>query len=890
MTWLRVFIHRLRGLFLKRKLDQELEDEIRAHLEMQIEDNLRQGMSPDEARYAALRKFGGVEQVKESYRDRRGLAVVDSALWDIRYALRMLRRNPGFATVAALTLALGIGANTAIFSMLEGVVLAPLPYKDAERLVVVWQSNPYAHGIPPSGPDFQDWRHNARSFEQMAGMLWKAHDLTNPGAPEHLDGREVSAGFFSTLGVNLSLGREFSSHEDRLGGDPVVIISNRLWQDRFGASREALGRSVTLDGIDRTIVGVLPAGFQFGDGAEADVYTPFGAYSNPAMTDRGIHPGIFCVARLKPGVTIAQAKSEMATIQNSLNHLFPSTNRGLGADVVSLKQVVVGNAGATLLLLMGAVGLVLLIACANIANLLLARAEARSAEFAIRMALGASRARLAYQLITESLLLSLGGGFLGLAIAKWAVIPSLAAVPTSLPRSANIGVNISVLIFTFGLTIVVGILFGLAPLVKSSTPDLQVSLKEGGRGVSKGRHNVQRSLVIAQMALTMVLLTGAMLLFRTVGHLWTINPGFNSQRLITFKVGLSPSMMKTASSLRTSYQQLAERIGQIPGVQAVSYTRLVPLARQFSYMPFWIGAKENTSTAEAPRLLLYWTGPEYLKTMEIPLLRGRFLTPDDNLQSERVIVIDSILAREYFPDKNPIGQTITMPLFGAAQVVGVVGHVRHWGLADDENSVKNRQAYASAYQLPDQYVPIMYPGLTMIVRAQVDGAALLPAIKDVIYGAANDQPIYDIRTMQEIMEESITSQRFPMFLLGAFALLALLLAAVGIYGVMTYMTIERTHEIWVRVALGADRWSILRMVIGGGLRLALIGVAIGVAAALILGRILSSFSNLLYGVQPWDPLTLIAISLVLICATLLACYLPARRAAGVDPMITLRHE
>jgi predicted permease len=381
-----------------------------------------------------------------------------------------------------------------------------------------------------------------------------------------------------------------------------------------------------------------------------------------------------------------------------------------------------------------------------------------------------------------------------------------------------------------------------------------------------------------------------MLLFRTVRHLWTVDPGFNSQRIVTFKVGLSPSMTKTASGWRTAYQQLAERIRQIPGVQSVGFNLLVPLARQYNYMPFWVGPKETTSTAEAPRLLLHWSGPEYLKTMEIPLLRGRFLTPEDNLQSEKVIVIDSMLARAYFPDKDPVGQTITIALWGAARIVGVVGHVRHWGLADDENRTKNLQAYVSVYQLQDKYVPIIYPGLTMIVRTQVDGAALLPAIKEVVYGVANDQPIYGIRTMQEIMEESITSQRFPMFLLGAFALLALLLAAVGIYGVITYMTTERTHEIGVRMALGADRWCILRMVVGGGLRLALLGVAIGVAAALILGRILSSFSNLLYGVQPWDPLTLIAISLALICATLLACYLPARRAAGVDPMITLRHE
>jgi predicted permease len=411
-------------------------------------------------------------------------------------------------------------------------------------------------------------------------------------------------------------------------------------------------------------------------------------------------------------------------------------------------------------------------------------------------------------------------------------------------------------------------------------------LKEGGRSVAKGQHNVQRSLVIAQMAVTLVLLTGAMLLFRTVHHLWTVDPGFNSQRIITFKVGLSPSVTKTASTWRTAYQQLTERIRQVPGVQTAAFTYIVPLTRQANTLPFWVSPKETTSTAEAPLLQLQWTEPEYLKTMEIPLLRGRFLTPEDNLQSEPVIVIDSIMAKTYFPEKDPVGQTITINVWGPVRVVGVVGHVR---LADDENRIRN-QAYASAYQLPDQWAPVMFPGLKMVVRAKVEGAALLPAIKEVVYGAGDNQPVYDIRTMQELMTESITPQRFPMFLLGAFALLALLLATVGIYGVITYMTTERAHEIGIRMALGADRWNILRMVVGGGLRLALIGIAIGVIATLILGRILSSFSHLLYGVQPWDPLTLIAVSLVLIGATLLACYLPARRAAGVDPMIALRHE
>src|SRR5262245_1247830 len=875
---------RLRSLFRRAQVEQELDEELRYHIERQTEELIAKGMTEQEARYAALRAIGGVEQRKEECRDMRRVRLIENLIQDLGYGLRTLRRSPGFTAVAVLTLALGIGANTAIFSMFEGVVLSPLPYRQAERLVAVLQPRPDNPRGSVSGPDFQDWRRNARSFEQMGGMKWQSSDLTNPGAPERIDGREISSGLFSMLGVNLSLGREFTSEEDRRGGDPVVIISNRLWQDRFGGRRDALGQSVTLDGIDRTIVGVLTSNFEFW--GEADFYTPIRQNNLPYMDDRTVHSGIFCIARLKPGVTIDQAKSEMTTIQDSLNQIYPSTNQGLGANVTPLKEIIVWDADETLLLLMGTVGLVLLIACANIASLLLARAEARSAEFAIRMALGANRMRLVSQLITESMLISVGGGVLGLAIIKWAAIPSLVAVPLNLPRSTNIGVNMSVLLFTFGLTIVVGVLFGLAPLVKSSNHNLQGSLKEGGRGVSKGRHNVQRSLVIAQMAMTLVLLTGAMLLFRTVRHLWAVDPGFNSQHMITFKVGISPVMKKTASSWRTAYQQLTERIQQIPGVQAAAFTLLVPLSLGGNTAPFWVGPKETTSPIEAPSLQLNWTGPEYLKTMEIPLLRGRFLTLQDTLQSEKVIVIDSILAQTYFPDKDPLGQTITINIWGAARIVGVVGHVR---LAGEENRTRN-QAYTSVYQLQDDWVPVMYPGLNMVVRAKVDGAALLPAIRDVVYGTGEKQPVYDIHTLQEVLAESLTWQRFHMFLLGAFALLALLLAAVGTYGVITYMTAERTHEIGVRMALGADRWSILRMVVGGGLRLALIGTAIGVVAALILGRILSSFSHLLYGVQPWDPLTLIAISLVLIGTTFLACYLPARRAAGIDPMIALRHE
>jgi predicted permease len=810
---------------------------------------------------------------------------------DIRYASRSLQRSPGFTAAAILTLALGLGANTAIFSVLEGVALSPLPYAEPDRLVLVALYNRtlgYATNL--SYPDFLDWQRSSRSFEQIAAFKAQSFDLSSPGAAEHVDGKEVSSNFFSTLGVKPGLGRDLSPEEDRTGGIPAAVISNRLWQDRFAGSPATLGKAITLDGVDYTIVGVLRPGFRFGD-QQADVYTTLGRTDSLFRNDRTVHD-LISVARLQRGVSAGQAQAEMNNVQDHIDELNPSTERGLGTYIVPLKQFFIGDVEGTLLLLMGAVGFVLLIACANVANLLLARSTARTREFALRLALGASRLQIVRQLVTESVLLSLVGGVLGLAITEWGVNAVLAVAPGSVPRIENIGVNASVLLFAFGISITVGIVFGLLPARQSSKTDLQTGLKEGGRGSAAGHQRTQRVLVIVQTALALVLLTGGSLLFRTIHNLLAVNPGFQTQHVITFQVGLSPSVT-TPSRVRIAYQQLVDRIRQIRGVEAADITALLPLSQQDNSGPFWVGSHQPASMAQIPRAIYYPIGPDYLSTMEIPLLRGRSLTRADNVNSERVVVIDSFLARTYFPDRDAVGQSLTIPHWGAARnvaarVVGVVGHVEHWGL--DGSLGEKPQIYYSFYQLPDEVVPVFRGDVTLAVRTPFDAATVMDAIRNAVYEAGSDQPVYNIRTMRELVSGSMGRQRFPMLLLVAFAVLALLLACVGIYGVISYSVSERVREIGIRMALGAEKRDVLRMVVGQGLRLAVAGVAIGAVATLILAPMLSSFSHLLYGVRAADPLTFIVVALGLLGAALLACYIPARRAARLDPMIALRQE
>ncbi|PYP87523.1 MAG: ABC transporter permease [Candidatus Angelobacter sp. Gp1-AA117] len=806
-------------------------------------------------------------------------------LWrDLKYGIRTLAKSPGFTIIAVLTLALGIGANTAIFSVVNSVVLAPLPYRQPDQLVIVWAKNPAGRYIAPSYPDFQDWQRDTHSFQEMAAFNSHAYDVTHPGVPEHLDGCQISPGFFRTLGVNLVMGRDFSSEENRAGGAPVAIISEHVWKNHFTGSAAALGKTITMDGASYTVIGVAPSTIDIG--GTIDVYTPV-LQGNPlTVSDRRTHAFV-PVARLKPGTSIAQAEADAAAVEKKLGELYPKFDQGLSAGIVPLKEALVGDVSGMLLMLLGSVGVVLLIACANVASLLLARSAAREREFAIRSALGAQRFRLIGQMVTESVLLSLAGGGLGLLLAKWGVRPLLAAVPGDVPRTINAGLNPAVLLFTFAVSIAVGILFGLLPALKSSGVHPQTALKAGGRGAIGTHHRIHGSLVVIQTALTLVLLVGAGLLLRTIRHLGNVNPGFDTHQLVAFKVGISPA--QPPENLRIADRQLIERIQKIPGVESADLTTLVPLTGMHNEVPFWVGPDEPKSLAEAPRALTFSVGPDYFRTMGIPLLQGRSFTPADTVQSEQVAIIDSRLADKYFPGQNAVGKTFSVARVGQFRIIGVVGHVKHWGLGELTPTTQ-MQVYGCFYQINDEWMPVMQPSTTVLVRTRLDERSLLDAVRKTVYGAGNEQPIYGVKTMQETVSASMATQSFPMVLLMAFAGLALVLATVGIYGLLAYFVQRRTQEIGIRMALGAQRQDVFRMLIARGLKLNLAGIAIGISSALLLARVLSSFSNLLYGVGVNDPLTLIAASSVLTLTAILACYVPARRAAMVAPTEALRQE
>lgn len=876
---------RLRALFRRSRMEQELHDELRFHFQQQVEKLVQRGIPPEEARRQARLLFGGNDQIKEECREARGIHLLETFIQDVRYGLRMLIKSPGFTVAVVLTLAVGIGATTAMFSVVQGVMLSPLPYPHPEQLVLIWQSNPHAPHVSLSLPDLRDWQKSATSFQTLAGLRWYQFNLSAPGVPEHVNGYEISAGFFEMLSVRPQLGRTFTADEDQPGAGRVAMISDREWKTRFGGTNDVLGKPVTLSGVAYTIIGVLPESFHFA--SPVDVYIPLGQ-GDPLYNNRRF-PGVLGVGRLSPGITIAKAQAEMTALQQRLDRAYPDTDQGLGTDVIPLKKAIVGDISATLLLMLGAVASVLLIACANVANLLLARSATRAREFNIRAALGASHSRIVRQLLTESLLLALAGGAIGLLLAKLGTRAVLAMMENNLLRTENVRLNGSVLLFALGISILVGILFGMAPAFRSRVTDLQGALKQATRGATVAHHRTQNALVISQTALTLVLLTGAALLFRTIHQMWRTDPGFSTQNLITFRVGLADAHGHTPAEVRASYQELIRSIRAIPGVEAADSTNIIPLNQLNNFAPFWPGTREATSVAEAPRLLLYWTGDDYLRAMGVPLLQGRYFTEQDRVSTQRVAVIDTVLARKYFPGQDPIGKSITINLWGDARIVGVVGHVRHSGLGDPA-ALTQPQAYAPLNQLPDPGVPGVYGGLTLLVRTSLSIASVIPQIEAAVAVKNGREPIYEVRSMQQVVAESMMSQRFPMALLSVFGTFALLLAAFGTYAVISYAIVQRTAEIGVRMALGAGRSSVFRMVIGQGLRLALVGVGIGAVAALALARALPSFSHLLYGVNAGDPLTMALVAFTLLGASLLACYVPAKRAMNTDPMIALRHE
>ena len=814
---------------------------------------------------------------------------------DLSYGSRTLAKNPGFTAVAVLALALGIGANTAIFSVVNGVLLQPLPYRDPDRLMRLSERSPDFGTMSVACPNFVDWKDQNRSFAGLASVRWEDYDLTGGGQPEHLRGKMVSADFFRVLGISPVLGRDFDPRADRLGASPVVLIGGGLWSRRFGSNPAVLGSQLTLNGRSYTIAGVVPAGFQF-EGA-ADVYTLLEQWDDILARSREMHPGMYVVGRLKPGVTQAQAQSEMTAIAARLAEAYPKSNSKHGVNVAPLAGAIVGNVRPTLLVLLGAVGFVLLIACANVANLLLARSAVRQKEFAIRAAIGAGRGRVVRQLLTESVVLALAGGIAGLAVARWGTQAVLAAVPGGLPRMENIGVDGWVLAFTLGVSLLTGIVFGLAPALQIPVTDMHETLKEGSRGSSAGHRRVRNLLVVSEVAAALVLLAGAGLMLRTIWSLGGVNPGFDPNHVLTYSVGLSPADTSSSDRILRTFEQTVDRVRNVPGVKSAGVSALIPLSGRDNEIPFYVnGRPRPTSQGDMLWALLYVTDPGYLRAMGIPLLRGRYIGPQDMHRGTHVVVIDDVMARTVFPHEDPLGKSIVVADLSGdlgpeisvpMEIIGIVGHVSHWGLASDAAARVRSELYLPWSQVPDQFMKGTAAGSTFVVRTGADPLAMLPAVRGAVLEAGHDQPVYGVRPMDQIVSASIADRRFSMLLLGIFAALALLLAAVGIYGVISYTVAQRTREIGIRMVLGAGRADVLKVVVTQAMLPVLAGLAIGLAASFGLTRLMA---GMLYGVNAGDPVTFIGVALVLAAVALVATLVPARRATRIAPVVALRYE
>ncbi|MGA7633923.1 MAG: ABC transporter permease [Terriglobales bacterium] len=814
-------------------------------------------------------------------------------LHDLRYALRQFVKTPGLAAIVVITIAFGVGANTALFSVVNGVLLNPLPYPHPEQLVTLHESKAnFEHGSI-SFPNFRDWRKDNHTFSGMAISRGYAFSFTGVGDAMQVNGEFVAADLFSLLGVKPLLGRTFAAGEDEIGAAPIAMISEGLWRRKFGSAADIVGKSMTLDGRGYTIVGVIPANFHFamvGSSGQGDVWVPVGQWKNNLLNTRSAGLGFHGIGRLKPGVTIDQAAADMKAITSNLAAAYPDANKGISASLIPLKQWVVGGVRPLLLVLLASVGFVLLIACVNVANLLLARSTGRTREFAIRVAVGASQGRVFRQLLTESVLLALIGGALGLLLAAWGTRAALGVLPTTLPRAEEIGLDARVLLFTLAISVFAGVLFGLAPALKMSPANLQDSLKESGRGLSGMRHPVQGVFVVVEMAMALVLLAGAGLMVRTLTRLWNVDPGFNPRNVMTVGVSLPPSMMNASpEAIRAAFRDVDNKVASIPGVQAVSQTwGALPLGYD-DELTFWFEGQPKPSTQnEMGWGIDYIVEPGYLKAMGIPLQRGRFFGEQDNEHSPRVIVVDEVFAKKFFPNADPIGKQILSTTFvGPAEIVGVVGHVKQWGLDTDDMEKLRAQFYIPCMQMSDGFIAMAPSGSAMIVRSDNAGIGLLDSIRHASQRISNEIVIFGPQSMDDIIATSLARRRFSMILLVVFATLALVLASVGIYGVVSYVVGQRTHEIGIRMALGANPLDILRLVLSGAGRLAAIGVVVGLVSALGLTRLMA---DLLYGVTPNDPLTFAAVPAILISVALLASYLPARRATKVDPVVALRYE
>jgi putative ABC transport system permease protein len=820
-----------------------------------------------------------------------------STLWqDIRYGVRMLVKNPGITIIVIIALALGIGANTAIFSVVNAVLLRPLPYQESDRLVFLNEKSPVLDEMSISYPNFLDWRAQNHTFEKMGVYNRASYNLTGAGEAERIITGQVSADLFSVLRVNALHGRVFTNDEDKPGGTPVVVLSYGLWQRRFGGQQSILNQAITLNGKSYTVIGIMPESYAYP--SRVEMWVPVGQLSDQvSWQSRGNHPGLLGVARLKPGATFEQADADMNIVGANLEKQYPDTNAATRPRLRPLLEIFVSDARRALWVIFGAVAFVLLIACANIANLLLARATARKKEMAIRTAVGASRWRIVRQLLTESVLLSLVGGAIGLLLARWGVALILYVSPNAIPRSREIGLDWTVLAFTVGISFVTGILFGLMPAIQAGEVDVHETLKESGRGTS-GRQWLRSALVVVEVATTLVLLISAGLMIRSFYLLQKVNPGFSHEQLTSFSISLPQKKYATDEVRQSFYNRLLENIRSLPGVESTALASGLPLGNNGWQTSFVIDGQPAPPREQTPLMEACLVTPDYFKAMNIPVLRGRVFNDRDDrshlagrdlsklnenqrsIAGVNKIVIDEEFAKRYWPNEDAVGKRAKLGTAADSpvlEVLGVVGRVKMESLNQNSDRV---QGYFAFNQNPQG-------GMTVIIKGASDPNQLISSVRGVVTSIDPDQPIYSPRTMDEIRGESVAPERLNLTLLSLFAGIALVLAIVGIYGVMSYSVTQRTHEIGIRMAIGARPVDVFKMILGNGMKLALLGVALGLAGAFLLTRLMAT---MLFGVGPTDAMTFGGISVLLITVALLACYLPGRRATKVEPTISLRYE
>jgi putative ABC transport system permease protein len=888
MKWLGEFGRRVVMLVRRKQFDDEMEDEIRLHLELREKEHAAKGFTAEEAHMTARKNFGNALITRETSHEAWGWAWLEHLSQDLRFAMRMFAKAPAFTAIAILTLALGIGANTAIFSFVYGVLLAPLPYQNASQLVVLNETTPRVGNVSVSYLNFQDWREQSKKFSQMAYVEKMSFNLAGAAVsqPENITGDAVSPNFLPMMGVQPLLGRDFDPLEEKPGTAPVVLLSYSIWQSHFGGDRNVLGRTITLDGRSFTIVGVLPADYRWLE--KSELMLPIGLWvtGNPDATDRGARGDSTVVGRLAPGANLAQATAEMEGIAENLAKEYPADNDQFGVRLQSIHDAFVSDTRPAILVLLGAVMFVLLIACANVANLFLVRGAARTKEIALRIAFGASHSRIVRQMLTESFALSLLGGILGLALAASGMRGLTALTPMNALGGATVSLNGAVLLFTAGVVVLAAFIFGLIPALQSTKQDVQSELKEGGRTASVGasQNRLRAALAIAEISLALVLLVGAGLMMKSLYKLMSVDAGIRPERVLTMEMYLSSQRYSKDPAILNFWQQVLERVRALPGVESAAVGTHIPLTDSHGRTDITIEGMALPKPGSFPHPDVHTISPDYVRTLGMALVRGRTFTDADNENGQLVAMVNEKLARQFWPNGDPIGRRFMWGGFKPNSktppkwitVVGVVGDTKLYGLANPARL----EVYDPLRQDPNS-------DMNLVVKSRMDPAALTSEIRGAVASIDKDQPIFAIATMNQLKSDSVGTQRLTLVLLGLFSALALVLASIGIYGVISYSVAQRTHEIGIRVALGAQHEDVLRMVLGQGGKIALAGIAIGMAAAFGLTRLMAS---LLFSVSASDPLTFAGVALLLVLVAMLACYIPARRAMKVDPMVALRYE